>query len=70
MMTMSLYMLAFSYCESTSLGPLAEQLECSPKAWETGVQSWVESEMLNTQHYKVWMKGKVEQPRERSCTLP
>ena len=26
--------------------------------------------LLNTQHYKVWIKGKVEQSRERSSTLP
>ena len=25
--------------------------------------------LFNTQHYKVWIKGKVEQSRERSCTL-
>ena len=26
--------------------------------------------LLNTQHYKVWIKGKVEQTRERSSALP
>ena len=26
--------------------------------------------LLNTQHYKVWIKGKVEQSRERSSALP
>ena len=26
--------------------------------------------LLNTQHYKVWIKGKVKQSRERSSTLP
>ena len=26
--------------------------------------------LLNTQQYKVHIKGKVEQSRERSCTLP
>ena len=26
--------------------------------------------LLNTQHYKVWIKGKVEQSREWSNTLP
>ena len=25
---------------------------------------------LNTQHYKVWIKDKVKQSRERSCILP
>ena len=25
---------------------------------------------FNTQHYKVWIKGKVEQSRERSSALP
>ena len=42
---------------------------------ETGVQSHVESyqrldaSLLNTQHYKVKIKCKVEQSRERSSTL-
>ncbi len=50
-------------------------------ARETWVQSQFEScqrlkkivldaSLLNTQHYKVWIKGKVEQSRERSSTLP
>ena len=48
---------------------------------ETGVQSQVESyqrlkkmvldtALFNTQHYKVWIKGKVEQSSERSGTFP
>ena len=48
---------------------------------ETGVQSQVESyerlkkkmvldvALLNTQHYKVWINGKVEQSRGRSSAL-
>ena len=49
--------------------------------WETGVQSQVESyerlkkmvfdaTLLNTQHHKVWIKGKVELSREWSSALP
>ena len=54
-------------------------VECSKMVRETGVQSQVESydlkmvldtSLLNTQHYKVRIKGKVEQSRERSCALP
>ena len=48
---------------------------------KTGVQSQVESyqrlkkmvldiSLLNTQHYNLRIKGKVEQSRERSCALP
>ncbi len=39
---------------------------------ETRVQFLVESYkiLLNTQHYKVRIKGKVEQSRERSSALP
>ena len=44
---------------------------------ETGVQSQVESyqslknaSLLNTQHYKVRIKGKVEQLREWSSAFP
>ena len=55
--------------------------ECLPMAWETEVQSLVESyqrlkkmvldaALFNTQIYKVQIKGKVEQFRERSSTLP
>ena len=29
-----------------------------------------DASLLNTQHYKVWIKGKVEQSRERSSALP
>ena len=49
--------------------------------WEIGVQSQVESyqqlkkmvldaNLLNTQHYKVSIRGKVEQSREWSSALP
>ena len=30
----------------------------------------LDASLLNTQHYKVWIKGKIEQSRKRSCTLP
>ena len=30
----------------------------------------LDASLLNTQHYKVWIKGKVEQTRERSSALP
>ena len=33
------------------------------------ILGWTMS-LLNTQHYKVWIKGKVEQSRERSRALP
>ena len=60
---------------------LAQRLECSPMALETWVQSQVESyqrllkmvldtTLLNTQHYKVRFKGKVEQSWEWSSALP
>ncbi len=49
--------------------------------WEVGVQSQVESylrlkkmvldaALLNTQHYKIRIKGKVEQSREWSSAPP
>ena len=57
------------------------RLECSPMARKTWVQSQVESyqktlkmvldtTLLNTQHYKVRFKGKVEQSWEWSSALP
>ena len=30
----------------------------------------LDASLLNTQQYKVWIKGKVEQSRERSSALP
>ena len=30
----------------------------------------LDATLLNTQHYKVRIKGKVEQPRERSSAVP
>ena len=30
----------------------------------------LDTSLLNTQQYKVYIKGKVEQSRERSCVLP
>ena len=30
----------------------------------------LDTTLLNTQHYKIRIKGKVEQSREWSCTLP
>ena len=30
----------------------------------------LDTALLNTQHYKVWIKDKVEQSRERSSALP
>ena len=50
---------------------------CLPMVRETGVQSQVESynrlkldsTLLNSQHYKVRIKGKVEQSRELSSAL-
>ena len=47
--------------------------------WKTGVQSQVEytkdlkmllESLLNTQYYKIGIKGKVEQSREWSSALP
>ena len=60
-------------------GSLVQWVECSPMVRETGVQ--VESYLrlkkwylippcFNTEHYNVPIKGKVEQPRERSSALP
>ena len=56
-------------------------VECSPMAWETRVQSQVkwyqrykkmvlDPSLLNTQHYKVRIKGKVEKSGGKSSALP
>ena len=55
---------------------LANWVECSPMTWETVVQSHVESYqrlrkwyLIPTHHYKLCIKGYMEQTRERSSTL-
>ena len=53
----------------------------SPMIWETRVQSQVrvipktlkmvlDTSLLNTQQYKVHIKGKVMQSKKSSCALP
>ena len=70
------YQLTFS----SSIRPLALRVECLLMFLETRVHSQVESyqrfkktlldaALLNTQHYKVWTKGKMEQSREWSSAL-
>ena len=59
---------------------MIQRLECSPMAKVTGVQSQVESNQklkkwylippCVTQHYKVWIKGKVQQSREGVTPFP
>ena len=59
---------------------LAKRVECSPMVQETVVlipgqvipktlKKVLDTSLLNTQLYKVCIKGKVEQSRERSCSL-
>ena len=50
-------------------GTLAQRLECSPMARET-LKIELDTTLLNTQHYKVRFKGKVEQSWEWSSALP
>ena len=57
---------------------MAQRFECSPMARETGVQCQVilktqkmvlDVSLINIQHYKVRVKSKVEQARERINAL-
>ena len=61
--------------------PLAYRIECSqmvlvdlssiPGCVIPKTLKWyTDTSLLNTQQYKVPIKGKVEQSKERSCTLP
>ena len=47
-------------------GTLAQRLECSPKT----LKMEFDTTLLNTQHYKVRFKGKVDQSWEWSSALP
>ena len=61
-------------------GSLVRYSECSPMAGRPGFNSRsshtkdskvvLAAALLNTQHYKVRIKGKVEQFREKSSALP
>ena len=64
------------YSKLNLTGSLASWVECSPMVQETRVQSQVESyQRLKKKWYllplyKICIKGKVEQSRERGSTLP
>ena len=51
---------------------MALRLECSiPGPVMPNTQKMLlDASLLNTQHYKVWIKAKVDQLRESSCALP
>ena len=76
----NLYVYMSLYIEPFRCIHRASWVECSPMALETWVQSQVsrakdskmvlDAALLNIQRYKVRIKGKVEQSRERSSTLP
>ena len=54
-------------------GTLAQRLECSPipgRVIPKTLKMELDTTLLNTQHYKVRFKGKVEQSREWSSALP
>ena len=66
-----------SYCQlikkespnyMTHTGSLDEWVKCFRVVWET-LKMVLETSLLNTQDYKVRIKGKVEQSRERSCVF-
>ena len=59
------------------MDPINDELECSPMARETRVQLQVESYQrhknmaLDTPlHYKIQIKGNMEQSRDRSTIIP
>ena len=52
-------------------GTLAQRLECSPgRVIPKTLKMELDTTLLNTQHYKVRFKGKVEQSREWSSAPP
>ena len=64
-----------------SIGSVTKWVECSPNGLEDlgstpdqvipkTLKMVLDTSLLNTQQYKVRIKGKVEQSRERSSTLP
>ena len=73
-----IYMYVYTYIYT---GTLAQRLECSPMApGDLGsipgrvipktLKMELDTTLLNTQHYKVRFKGKVEQSWEWSSALP
>ena len=60
----------FGNYTTTQTGTLAQRLECSPIVIPKTLKMELDTTLLNTQHYKVRFKGKVEQSREGSSALP
>ena len=57
--------------ENLAIGQMSRVFACGPGQVILKTQKMVlDAALLNTQHYKVRIKGKVEQSRERSSTLP
>ena len=73
-----LFIRMYSGIHSNKNGPMSRVFANGPEDWGS-IPGWVipktqkmvlNASLLNTQHYKVRIKGKVEQFRERSSTLP
>ena len=73
----SIFNLLMSFSSCFLDRPIVLVVECSLMARKTGVHSHTkdskmvhDTSLLNSQHYKVRFKDKVEQSRQRSSTLP
>ena len=70
------WILGITFCDL--IGIMVRVFANGPRD-QSSIPSWVipktqkmvlDAALLNTQHYKVWIKGKVKQSREWSSTLP
>ena len=67
----SRYLFSFHWPIGLSVCQWSGRLGFNPRSSHTIDSKMVlDAALLNTQHYKVWIKGKVGQSRERSCALP
>ena len=73
-----IYIYIYIYIWYVRPGPLALRLECSSMVWGSFPRRVIsktqklvlDASLLNTQHYKVWIKGKTEQSKEKCSALP
>ena len=75
---LSIHLVSIHVMHPDSSGIMVRVFACGPGDWGSipgrvipkTQKMLLDATLLNTQHYKVWIKGKVEQSRERSSVLP
>ena len=67
---MFIYIYIYIYIYNRDIGPAVRVFANGPGVIPKTLKMELDTTLLNTQHYKVRFKGKVEQSREWSSALP